>query len=788
LAASAFASPTIMSSTFENLAWSILLAPALAGLLSLLCRKASTAAVTSIVGSLAAFSVSLLLLLHGETPGYPSLAWAPELGLSVTLRLDAATLALAAMISFIGAIILQFAAAYFGSTDKGRRAIGTLALFEAAMLGLVLSDDLLALFVFWELTGICSFFLIRTDADKRDDAFPAAKRALLVTAGGALPMLIGFLYLAQVGGSTRLSELVGADLTTTQQTVVFGLVLLGVITKSAQWPFHFWLPGAMAAPTPISAFLHSATMVKAGIILLLYLQPIAAGSPYWMSTLVPLGAVTCVWGAYQALTQDDIKLLMAWSTVSQLGLLTITAGLGTDLAVRAALLHLFAHAVFKAGLFLTVGAIDHAAHTRSLESLGGLRKASPVLVGIAVVFGGSMMGLPPFAGFLSKELILEKVMLAHPVVHAIAIAGIALGSVGTVAYTLRFLTRTFWGAPRSEGARLAQAPAWSFLAGPAILAGVTLVVGLGAPGIDALFLEPASTALVGRVLEAPTLALWHGITPALLWSVGIITFGVLLVRRMRGRALREVVRFEGADGFESFMGGAQRTGQGLAKVFAGLNPNVYFAVIVLGGLGAALPLVTEVAKFDLNVPLGGGVLFGMLAALLAILLVVRGRLTRALTLGLIGCTVAVLFRLLSAPDLMLTQLLVEVLMTVFLALSLRLLMRHPIAPRKPIGPRLGQIAIALLAGLGAAGLAAALLVTPRDTRLLSFYLEAAPEIAKGKNLVNVILVDFRSLDTLVETIVVVLAALGVAGLALGREVPLRARPDATSRREEGGGA
>ncbi|MCU0690629.1 MAG: DUF4040 domain-containing protein [Polyangiaceae bacterium] len=775
-----------MSPPFENLAWSILLAPALAGLVSLLSRKASTAAVLSIVGSLAALSASMFLLLHGQTPRYPSLAWAPELGLSVTLRLDAATLALASMISFIGAIILQFAASYFGPTDKGRRALGTLALFEAAMLGLVLSDDLLALFVFWELTGLCSFFLIRTDADKRDDAYPAAKRALLVTAGGALPMLIGFLYLAQVGGATRLSELVRADLTSTQQTVVFGLVLLGVVTKSAQWPFHFWLPGAMAAPTPISAFLHSATMVKAGIILLLYLQPIAAGSPYWMAVLVPLGAITCVWGAYQALTQDDIKLLMAWSTVSQLGLLTITAGLGTDLAIRAAVLHLFAHAVFKAGLFLTVGAVDHVAHTRSLESLGGLRTASPVLVSVAAVLGGSMMGLPPFAGFLSKELILEKVMLAHPVVHAVAVAGIALGSVGTVAYTLRFLIRTFWGSPRSEGARLAHSPPWSFLAGPAILAGVTLAAGPGAPWVDALFLEPAITALVGSVLEAPTLALWHGITPALLWSTGIVTAGVFLVRRMRGRALRDLVRIEGSDGFESFMAAAQRAGLAMARVFAGLNPNVYFAVIVLVGFGAAIPLVAEVTNLELDVPLGGGVLLGMLATLLAILLTLRGRLTRALTLGLIGSAVAVLFRMLSAPDLMLTQLLVEVLMTVFLALSLRLLMRYPIAPPKKPGPRLGQSVIALLVGLGAAGLAAASLVTPRDTRLLSFYIEAAPEIAKGKNLVNVVLVDFRSLDTLIETIVVVLAALGVAGLALRREVPWRTKPAATARSEQGG--
>ena len=255
---------------------------------------------------------------------------------------------------------------------------------------------------------------------------------------------------------------------------------------------------------------------------------------------------------------------------------------------------------------------------------------------------------------------------------------------------------------------------------------------------------------------------------------------------MRGRALHDVLRIEGADGFESFMAAAQRVGHGIAKVLAGLNPNAYFAVIVLLGFSAAIPLVAEVANLDHHVPLGAGVLLGALAALLGILLRLRGRLTRALALGLIGAAVALLFRMLSAPDLMLTQLLVEVLLTVFLALSLRLLMRHPTAPPKKVGPRLGQIAIALVAGLGAAGLAAALLVTPRDTRLLSFYLQAAPEIAQGRNLVNVILVDFRSLDTLVETIVVVLAALGVAGLALRREVPFRARSEATADSKEGG--
>lgn len=770
-----------MSLTNELLALALLAAPALAGLGAIVSRNARTGAALTIGGSVAALVLAFAILIRADLPLYPSIDWVPSLGLTLGLRLNEATLFLAAMIAFIGAIILQFASAYFGPGDKGRRAMGALAIFEAAMLGLVLADELILLFVFWELTGVCSFFLIGTDADKREDAFGAAKRALMVTAGGALPMLVGLLYLSQVGGSTRLSELVVADLTSAQQSTVFLLVLAGVVTKSAQWPFHFWLPGAMAAPTPISAFLHSATMVKAGVVLLLFLQPIVGGSPLWMAVLVPLGAITCVWGAYQALTHDDIKLLMAWSTVSQLGLLTITAGLGTDLAIRAAVLHLFAHAVFKAGLFLTVGAIDHAAGTRSLDALGGLRRSSPLLFGTAVVLGGSMMGLPPFAGFLSKELILEKAMLAHPVVHAVAIGGIALGSVGTVAYTLRFLLRTFTGSPRSEGARHAHSPGWALSAGPVVLAALTLAVGLAAPLTDQYFLEPTSRALTGVELETPTLALWHGLTPALMWSLGIVVTGLVVVRALGGRPLPDIAKLNGSVVFERFLDMAQWLGARFATVFAGLNPNTYFALIVLLGFGAALPLLPEILAIERDMPLGGGILFGFITVLVAVLLVQRGRLSRALTLGLVGASVALLFRMVSAPDLVLTQLLVEVLMTVFLALSLRLLARYPVAPPKKLVSRVGQVLVAATAGLGAAGLTAALLGLPRDTRLLSYYLEAGPEIAQGTNLVNLILVDFRSFDTLIETLVVVLAALGVGGLMRGREIASQ-----TSASDQGG--
>jgi multicomponent Na+:H+ antiporter subunit A len=386
--------------------------PAFVGALLLAVpRAAGRARALGVAGSAGSLLLAAALLAEGADGVVVAWEWAPALSVNVAWRLNVATLAFAALVSGVGALVLHFAGAYFGASDKGRRAIAVLCLFEASMLGLVLADELLLLFAFWELTGLCSFFLINTDADKRDDTFASAQQALVVTVGGALPMLAGFLYLILETGTGSLSALAAMELSPRVQTLAFALILPGILTKSAQVPFHFWLPGAMAAPTPISAYLHSATMVKAGLILLLYLFPVCGDSAVWTGVLIPVGALTCIWGSYRALGEDDAKLLMAWSTVSQLGLMTITIGLGTDLAIRAAALYLLAHGVFKAGLFLGIGAIDHAARTRRLSELGGLRHRTPLLCVVVAVLAGSMAGLPPFAGFLSKELVLKKLLL-----------------------------------------------------------------------------------------------------------------------------------------------------------------------------------------------------------------------------------------------------------------------------------------------------------------------------------------------------------------------------------------
>jgi multicomponent Na+:H+ antiporter subunit A len=720
-------------------------------------------------------AVALLgwLLADGAAGVAVAWEWAPALSVRVAWRLDAATLGLATLIAGVGALVFHVAGAYFGPSQKGRRAIGVLCVFQASMLGLVLADELLLLFTFWELTGLCSFFLINTDSDKRADTFASAQQALVITVAGALPMLVGFIYLILETGTGSLSVLVTRDLSLGVQTLALALILPGVLTKSAQVPFHFWLPGAMAAPTPISAYLHSATMVKAGLVLLLYLYPVCGDSALWSAVLIPLGAATCIWGSYQALRQDDAKLLMAWSTVSQLGLIAITAGLGTDLAIRAALLCLLAHAVFKAGLFLGIGAIDHATGTRKISQLGGLGRRSPLLCVIVAVLAGSMAGLPPFAGFLSKELVLEKLMMRDTAVHDVAVIGIVLGSIGTAAYTARFFFGCFAGSPRSDAAAAPRRVGLGFILAPGVLAALSLVGGLGADFTDRWILEPMSAALLGYPLAAPALSLWHGINVPLVLSGVILTLGFLLYRFCERRRLPAgLPALSGDRLFESFLNGAQSVGAICNRALAGGSPSVYVALLLGLAFVWALPLSGQVPRsMGTGWDTEGAIVLALLAFALVLLVRLSSKVGRVLALTAVGLAVSMLYSLLNAPDLVLTQLLVEVLTTVFLLLALRFVAaREPPAPTSRIlqGVRL---AFAAVLGVSGASLVVALHAIAPDTRLSDAYFEAGPTIAKGHNLVNLVLGDFRALDTLVETLVVLLAALGVIALLVGRELP-----------------
>ena len=752
--------------------WATLLvaAPALAGIaivgLRMLPRQATLWAIS---GSAVSLMAAAGLLLQRSAGAFTLWNWAPELQLEVSWRLDDATLALAVLIAGIGLIVLQYAGRYFGASRETGRTIALLAGFESAMLGLVLADNLLLLYVFWELTGLCSFFLIKSDRSKGEAALRAASQALLVTVAGGLSMLVGFLYLIAQTGTASLTSLLRLDLEPEVQVVALALLLPAVLTKSAQMPTHFWLPGAMAAPTPVSAYLHSATMVKAGIILLLYFYPLLGASPLWTAVLLPVGAATCVWGSLQALRQQDIKLLMAWSTVSQLGLIVLTIGLGTDVAVRAAILHVFAHAVFKAGLFMTVGGVDHATHTRSLLELGGLWRRLPLLAGVAAVLAGSMAGIPPLAGFLSKELILKKAMMSEPWTHSLAIGAIVLGSVGTVAYSSRFFFEVFTGRPRGEGAARPERLSRGLLLGPLSLAVLTLLSGPAASWVDRFFLEPVAFSIVGRPLEVKSLSLWYGINAALVLSLLIVSTGYLVDRwlglRFLGRV--EVRGWHGPELFDRSMQLCQQTGADLVRILAGASPRFYLAVALACGLVPAMTLLPKLSEVAWSGALPAGLIVVLaLLVLLAFLLVTHRALPRVLILTAIGFGVAILFRLVNGPDLMLTQLLVEVLVTIFFALALWSLPAR-IQVSTDAGERgwhVPRIVLAVAAGFGAAAWVAAGATAGDGGRVANFAREVAPVIAKGDNLVNVVLTDLRSLDTLMETFVVVLGGLGVVGL------------------------
>lgn len=742
-------------------------APAVLAALALALRRSTrTVALAAAGGSAVSVAITARLAAGGFRGPAVLHEWAPELLVTVAWRIETVTLALALLAASIGLLVAQYSAAYFGDSQQARRAIVTLALFQSSMLGLVLADNLYLLFVFWELTGLTSFFLISLDRTK-PDSLAAAQRALLVTSAGALPMLVGIIYLAARTGTASLTTLSSLDLDPRVATVALALFLPAIVTKSAQVPFHSWLPGAMAAPTPVSAYLHSATMVKAGIILLLFLYPILAVSGLWMIVLVPIGAATCVWGSYRALGEDDVKLLLAWSTVSQLGLLTLTIGLGTDVAVRAALLHLFAHAVFKAGLFLTVGGIDRATGTRSLRHLGGLWRRSPVLFVAAAVLAASMAGIPPLAGFLSKELILKKVLATDWWIHGIAIFAIVAGSVGTVAYSSRFVFEVFTGAPRSARVERATRLGSAWLAAPVLLAVVTLAAGPGAAWVDRWFLEPVTASVVGKALDdIVPLSLWYGLNAALLLSIVIVSVGYLCDRVAGLRMLPHGRFFQAGERlFDSFLEASQRLGRMLSRLLAGARPGVYYALAIAFGLAAAVPVAIAARFPELDsMPATGLVAVVLLAAVLATLLVAKNRLAKVLLLSAAGFAVAFLYRLMNAPDLMLTQLLVEVLVTIFFALVLRRMPPLLDVPRAGRLSRWGRPLLATGAGVLAGSLVLAFGQTRASSHVRDFYLEAAPEVAKGLNAVNVILTDFRALDTLMETLVVALAALGAAGL------------------------
>ncbi len=698
--------------------------------------------------------------------------WLPDLGIALALRLDGLSLIFALLITGIGALVLIYTGGYLAGDPRLGRAYALLLAFLGSMLGLVCADDLISLLVFWELTGVWSYFLIGFDSG-RPAARAAALQALLVTGIGGLALLAGALLMGAAGETWRISELAArGELLKAHPhyRAILLLVLAGAFTKSAQVPFHFWLPGAMEAPAPVSAYLHSATMVKAGVYLLARLHPSLGATPEWHALITLAGATTMLTGALLALGQQDLKKVLAYTTVSGLGTLVLLLGLGTRLAMKAGAVFLLVHALYKSALFMAGGAIDHEVGSRDLDRLGGLRRAMPRTSLALALAALSMAGLPPLLGFLSKELLYEAKLQAPGVAPVVTPMGI-LTNVFLVTIASVLVLRVVLGHGRRHELSPHEAPPALWVA-PLLPAVVGLLIG-GFPDRLAGRLIEAAIAAVAAEPVAVTLKLWHGFNLVLALSVLTVIGGLAgywIYPRLRALARRLDLgpRLGPARLYESVLAGMlalagaqtrwlqhgylRRYILVLVAVAAGLG----WVALATGPVGLTLPSAEGLRPHEACLAAAIGV--AALAAVRA-----RSRLAAIACLGAVGYGVALVFILFGAPDLAMTQFLVETLTVIVLVLVFYSFPRF--TKLSSVAARARDALVALAAG----GLMTALVLAvgqtrPAGTALADFYARASLPEGLGRNVVNVILVDFRALDTLGEITVLTIAALGVFAL------------------------
>ena len=712
------------------------------------------------------------------------LNWVPSLNINLTFVVDGWGLCLALVVSGMGALVIIYASSYL----QGHAAIGRfytfILIFMASMLVLVLADNVFLMYIAWELTSLSSFFLIGFYHEK-ESSQKAALQALLVTGFGGLLMLAGLTWLTAVSGSSSF-QTIQANRELVLQSPSFlpilGLVLLGAFTKSAQFPFHFWLPNAMAGPAPVSTYLHSATMVKAGVYLLGRLQPTLGSSGEWFYIVTTVGAVTALLGAWLSWQKTDLKEILAYSTISALGTLVLLLGLGTELALETAVLFLLIHALYKGGLFMAAGIIDHETGTRDVRQLGGLRHKMPwTFVGVLLA-AGSMAGLPPFLGFIGKELMYETA-LELPLFAPLLTGVLLLTNIFMVTAALILWIRPFFG-PLKEAQPHHKTPVNMWL-GPLVLGVLALLLGLFASSgaVSGSLLSPAVSALTGHEAHVH-LALWHGLTPMLglsllTWLAGFGLFAVHERWRVGVVRVDTAVRQIGPEKWYGWLldGTLAMAGWFTAK-FQNGKLRYYLLYVMLTTLllvGGTLALRTQVAWRTLDLTplrLPELILAGVLLAAVGLVVRVESRLTAVAGLGVIGYSIAVFYILFSAPDLAMTQFAIETLTVILFVLVLYRLPRfEQFSSRRT---RLRDATMAGVVGLLMAGLTLMTQVVHVEgaSELANFFIRSTEPLAKGHNIVNVILVDFRGFDTMVEITVLSVAAIGVYALLKSRALYL----------------
>ncbi|MEM9756789.1 MAG: hydrogen gas-evolving membrane-bound hydrogenase subunit E, partial [Pseudomonadota bacterium] len=691
--------------------------------------------------------------------------WIPSLGIALAFIIDGLSLTFSLLISGIGTLILLYSNSYLAGHPQYARFALYLTSFMISMLGLVLADDLILLFVFWELTTVTSYLLIgfsHTSARSRRNAL----QALFVTGAGALAFLAGLILLGIAAGTTRISEILATGTAIQEHALylpILILLLAGALTKSAQVPFHFWLPNAMAAPTPVSAFLHSATMVKGGVYLLARVYPSFSGTEVWLWTLTIAGATTAVFASVMSLRQNDLKQALAYTTLMALGTLTLLLGQNEGYAMTAFATFLVVHSLYKASLFLVVGAIDKATGTREADRLGGLGRVMPFTAAAAALAAMSMAGFPPFLGFISKELQYAGSLVVEtspPVIVAAAVAANAL----MVAVAGMVALAPFWVGQGAYTRTPKEVPL-AMVAGPAILASLGLIFGLFPDIAQRALVTPIVISLSGSDAEARELKLWAGVNLPLFLSLGTFALGfaIYAAREKVGAFFTAATeRLPNLDlGWDGFMDSIKYGAEALtARIQTGRLTDYLAVTFTVIAASFAAPMLIRglpsmgglFTSFDpLNITLAALLLAG--AALTA---VARSRIAAIAALGVVGIGTALVFIFFGAPDVAITQLMVEVLVVVLITIVALRLPRLD-AVRSVVRPAHAVIAISM--GVVVSLTMLAVLSSPIDRRLSDFFEAASWPDAFGRNIVNVILVDFRALDTFGEIAVVVIAAL-----------------------------
>jgi len=721
--------------------------------------------------SIALWLLSLVGAVQEQAPLVLGVGWVPSLGVDLVFLIDGLSLLFALLVSGVGFFVSLYAAFYLRGHPLLKQFYLYLLLFMIGMLGLVLAGNLITLFVFWEVTTVASYLLIGFDHESAT-ARRSALQALLITALGGLALLAGLILLGAVAGTYDLMQI----LTARDQvqghvlyTPILILVLIGAFTKSAQLPLHFWLPNAMAAPTPVSAYLHSATMVKAGIYLLARLHPVLGGSDLWTWVLTLTGAATAVIAAILALRQTDLKLALAYTTVVALGTLTMFLGSDASVAIAAAITFVLVHSLYKAALFMVVGIIDHQTGTRDLRNLAGLYRRLPITFAIALAAGLSMAGFPPFLGFIGKELKYEGALAIAEEPFLVAAAAVFANAL-MVAVSATVALRPFLGKlpPPLASAREAGAGLWL---SPLVLALLGFTFGV-APGLVAdTLVQPAVTAILGRP-EVVKLKLWHGVNLPLVMSIATLMLGALaFLLQHRIRALLDRL----AQRLPARLDEQWDRGLALFKRGAALHTRVLQHGVLKGYMAVVFAAVALTLLWVLLRNQGFDVSFNWARLTLkewaAMALVVSGTLvamscraplTAICSLGAMGVGISLIYLFYGAPDVAITQLLVETLFLVLVAMILHRL-PHAMAVRGR-RPRYGHAVIAVLVGTTLSLVLLAVIQQPLESPTREYFELASVPEAHGRNIVNVILVDFRALDTFGEVVVVLVAALGAAAL------------------------